>query len=270
MRTSETVVDLLADLIKCQAKISNPPANSVNDAFKRGNSPGSRYADLAALRDATMEHLVQHNLVIVQSTEVDGNGNFLCIARLYHKSGQWIECDYPLPNGTTQQIGSALTYARRYTWSAMLGVYCDKDDDGNAAEAASKVRPPTITARDINPYHKGGGPSEYVSRAPSQLLGSLLKECETLDEVDAWWLKHYKTNKDKLNHGSQCQLMEDMLHKGVDTATDSGDLNRFWNDFIKDIEYLGTMKPAEIDHLETKFKTKVEELSRFTSTLEAG
>jgi len=39
---------------------------------------------------------------------------------------------------STQGIGSAITYARRYALGAILGLNIDDDDDGNAASQTSK------------------------------------------------------------------------------------------------------------------------------------
>jgi hypothetical protein len=52
-----------------------------------------------------------------------------------HTSGQWIASEHPLPlSGRPQEIGSALTYARRYSLSALIGIAADEDDDANAAQ----------------------------------------------------------------------------------------------------------------------------------------
>jgi hypothetical protein len=52
-----------------------------------------------------------------------------------HASGEWISTALHLPavKADPQGIGSALTYARRYSLAAMLSVSADEDDDGNAA-----------------------------------------------------------------------------------------------------------------------------------------
>jgi hypothetical protein len=61
---------------------------------------------------------------------------------LIHKSGQWIESEMPLhlPKQDPQGQGSAVTYARRYAYMAILGLVADDDDDGNAA-SRPKVQP---------------------------------------------------------------------------------------------------------------------------------
>jgi hypothetical protein len=59
--------------------------------------------------------------------------------RLLHSSGEWVEGAFRVPAQdvktkaeTAQAVGSALTYMRRYSLAAALGI-TQEDDDGNAA-----------------------------------------------------------------------------------------------------------------------------------------
>ena len=64
-----------------------------------------------------------------------GTGHIALETRLIHaESGQWISSVtiIPLPKNDPQGMGSAITYARRYSLCAMLGIITE-DDDGNAA-----------------------------------------------------------------------------------------------------------------------------------------
>jgi hypothetical protein len=53
---------------------------------------------------------------------------------MHADSGEWISSTtvIPLPKNDPQGMGSAITYARRYSLCAMLGIITE-DDDGNAA-----------------------------------------------------------------------------------------------------------------------------------------
>lgn len=132
MRTSEDIKDLATALAKAQGEMKNAPLNKVNPHFK------SKYADLAGIRDATAPILAKNGLTITQFTTVTEDGLVLT-TRLLHTSGQWMEGEYPLPLDVSkpQQMGSALTYARRYSWSSVCGISADEDDDGNAAQAGN-------------------------------------------------------------------------------------------------------------------------------------
>ena len=124
MRTSENIVDLAPALVKAQGQMKNATQNKTNPHFKR------KYADLSAIRDAVVPVLNSHGIAVVQG--LDG---LLVWTRLMHGANQWIESSMTIPNGKMQELGSAITYARRYTLSAICGIAADEDDDGNAAQA---------------------------------------------------------------------------------------------------------------------------------------
>jgi hypothetical protein len=75
---------------------------------------------------------------------------------LRHISGESISGVYPVNpvKNDPQSIGSALTYSRRYSLMAMLGIVADDDDDGNAATQPvkqllkPKVKPNVINQND--------------------------------------------------------------------------------------------------------------------------
>lgn len=132
MRTSDDIAALGEALAQAQAQIEGARKSAANPHLR------SRYADLAAVWDACREALTAHGLAVVQAPET-GEGLVRVTTRLVHASGQWMESTLALPwsagKGTTdaQAIGSAITYARRYALSAMVGIAPDDDDDGQAA-----------------------------------------------------------------------------------------------------------------------------------------
>ncbi len=116
----------------------------------------SKYADLSSVIAATQPGLSKNGLVVIQSPIVDPETEKAGVSTLLaHASGQWLSNELMLPatmksrDGSVrfdaQSVGSAITYARRYTYQAMVGVAGEEDDDGNRAvgigtqEAAQKV-----------------------------------------------------------------------------------------------------------------------------------
>jgi ERF superfamily protein len=103
-----------------------------------------RYANLASIHDAIFPLLAELGLTwVCCPTLMDGT--FVLDYVLSHVSGDGqIQGQYPLPGtGTPQQIGSAITYARRYTLTAVLGIApAEDDDDAQAAEDAAAWHPP--------------------------------------------------------------------------------------------------------------------------------
>lgn len=109
---------------------------AIKPAIKDANNPAfrSKYADLGAVWEAVKAPLQDAGFSIIQSPDFDGSDMWLKTTIL-HVSGEKVEGRYPIrpSKQDPQGYGSALTYARRYSISAMLGVIADDDDDGNAA-----------------------------------------------------------------------------------------------------------------------------------------
>ncbi len=129
LETSEIVESLFGALAKAQGMFEQPKKTHENPFFK------SKYADLADIISATRPGLAANELCIIQGAVAGDGGVVVVPTRLAHSSGQWLQFDVTLPTGKgdAQAIGSAITYARRYGWSAVTGVASEEDDDGNGA-----------------------------------------------------------------------------------------------------------------------------------------
>jgi hypothetical protein len=127
---SDDIKEIALALSNAQAEMEYAGKEVENAFFK------SSYADLAAVVKASRPALAKHGLSVVQLTNVAYDGSVIMITQLNHVSGQWIRGAYPVKpvKADPQALGSAMTYARRYTYSAMTGVVAHgEDDDGNAA-----------------------------------------------------------------------------------------------------------------------------------------
>jgi hypothetical protein len=94
-----------------------------------------KYANLETIHDALLPILREHGLLWTTWTALGAGGFALCY-KLEHSSGEAITGDYFLPQAGPQEIGSALTYARRYALCTATGlVPSGDDDDGRAASA---------------------------------------------------------------------------------------------------------------------------------------
>ena len=97
-----------------------------------------RYAGLNDVNEALLPALAAVGLAFTARPTIDGD-RFVLAYALHHKSGEELHGNYPLPDpsrATPQQIGSAITYARRYCILAVTGLAPDPDDDGQAANHA--------------------------------------------------------------------------------------------------------------------------------------
>ena len=126
---SETIGKLAEALAKAQGSMSAAAMDGNNPHFR------SRYATLTSVWDACRKPLTDNGLSVVQAFRVDDNGLLLLVTKLCHTSGEWMVSEYPVTptKNDPQGLGSAVTYARRYTLSSLVGVVADDDDDGNAA-----------------------------------------------------------------------------------------------------------------------------------------
>ena len=141
MRTSDSIVELVKALVAARKAFTPVLRDSTAQV---GANRSYTYADLAAVLEATMPALLAHGLVVVQA--IDAASSML-ITRLVHTSGEWIESEYLLPlDAPPQQLGSALTYGRRYSLQAVLCLAAE-DDDGRAA-IASAPKPRRAAATD--------------------------------------------------------------------------------------------------------------------------
>lgn len=135
MERSEQIGELAKALCEAQAEIKPAIKDSNNPFFK------SKYADLAAVMDVCRGPLTKHGLAISQHPGSDGE--YLEVETvLIHQSGQWIASKLRLKPVDTkpQSVGSAITYARRYSLSAVLGIASEEDDDGNKASGLKVER----------------------------------------------------------------------------------------------------------------------------------
>lgn len=127
---SESITKLAQALLAAQAEFSAVPKGSDNPFFK------SKYAALPDVVKHTTPVLAKHGLGVSQFVD-NVNGEDALTTYLIHSSGEFISHSMllHLVKDDPQAQGSAITYARRYSYMACLGLVADEDDDGNAASS---------------------------------------------------------------------------------------------------------------------------------------
>lgn len=137
LETSTEIAALLEALSAFQGAVTAPKKTSTNPHFK------SKYADLAEVIETIKAPLAANGLSVFQAPvgAVEG-GAIRIVTQVSHKSGQWIRTTFSMPVGQTnaQAVGTALSYARRYSLSAALGIAAE-DDDGNEATKQPETKP---------------------------------------------------------------------------------------------------------------------------------
>lgn len=131
--SSEHINELATALAKAQGEIESAPKDSKNPFFK------SKYASLESVWNTCKSSLSKNGLCVMQYLEVI-EGKYSLVTRLAHSSGQWIKSEIPLfmSKQDAQGLGSAMTYARRYGLSALVGIVSDEDDDAESITDHSK------------------------------------------------------------------------------------------------------------------------------------
>jgi hypothetical protein len=93
------------------------------------------YADLADVTEAAAPLLSRHGLAFAGSARHTEGGRYEVVGILSHAAGEIREGALPISGGTPQQLGSSITYMRRYLFGIMTGIVTDNDDDGSLASA---------------------------------------------------------------------------------------------------------------------------------------
>lgn len=179
---SAEINEIAAALSALQGSIKQPKLNKeVTVQKKAGGSYKFKYADLSACAEAAAPALKENGLAVSQII-----CNWTLITLLTHKSGQWIKSELPisLNNGADYQaLGSAITYIKRYSYCAILGIVADADDDANAACGNEAV---------VNDRRTSTAAVAYTGAQLQDALARL-NQCKTKPEATALWNELSKT-----------------------------------------------------------------------------
>ena len=127
---SSTIGALASALAKAQAELSNPEKSLtaiLPGVFPSEEARSFRYASLASGLDLVRKCLGRHEIATIQSTAIENEAGLVHLTTtLAHSSGEWVSSDWPVcavsETNAPHRIGAALTYARRYAPSRLLGL----------------------------------------------------------------------------------------------------------------------------------------------------
>lgn len=203
MHRSETIAALATALSAAQAEIAGARKDAQNTHFR------NQYATLESAIEACKAVLPKHGLSWSQFPSLDEHGNVVVETILMHKSGEWLSGALALPvsKKDAQGVGSAITYGRRYSLMAVVGI-APEDDDGAAAASGGEVRemraaprpqqapPPKQTPHvaqsdlldwdDLLEEHPFGQLDAKASRPVFSELQKQLLACNTSSELHQW------------------------------------------------------------------------------------
>ncbi len=178
-----------AALAKAQAEIETPKKKQSVTFSGRSY----KYADLAEVLDSIRKPLSDNALALTSLVDMHETKGTVLKTSLIHSSGESITSYYPLPDPSkvkAQDFGSALTYARRYSISCLIGIASEDDDDGENAPSPEPIKkpftPPPKERVHLNEFPAKPSDPEYfdnLDRALDQKpLGLLEQMYITIEE----------------------------------------------------------------------------------------
>ena len=138
MKTSDSIINLAVAMIAAQADMPKVDKTRENPFFH------SKYAKLEDILNAYRPIWTKHKLYIAQHPVTDESGRIGVQTEVYHESGEYRI--FPpfyltLTKNDPQGGGSAITYARRYSLAAVLGIQ-QEDDDGETHRTEGRTATP--------------------------------------------------------------------------------------------------------------------------------
>lgn len=121
-------------------QVLNEVPNFSTDETANAGSRTYKYLNLATLLKNIKPIFEKHDIAFSQKVTFDGTGDGRQILGtvetvIFDENEQQTVCSYPVfVTADPQQVGSAITYARRYSLTTVLGIFPDKDDDGGYAK----------------------------------------------------------------------------------------------------------------------------------------
>lgn len=178
---------LYAKMLQAQRQMKNPQKGATNPAYK------SKYATLDAVLAIVRPALHDAGLLLVQSPIIIDGQQWL-ESYVMDTDGTKMELGtIRIIDGTPQQVGSAITYARRYTLLSAFGLVGDDDDDGNSASKGPTK--PTPAAKSKNPHlaifgqmantyaEESGTPLTDICTLVSERMGMPLANVQSEEEA---------------------------------------------------------------------------------------
>jgi len=135
---------------------------------------GYSYAPLENLLAATLPALNRHGLCLLQPFAGKVGGGHELRTWIAHESGTRLEMETDIPRADKiQQLGSSITYLRRYTVQAALGINGEDDDYGNQADgnqaSIKRNAPPRAPQPSAAPPKNGNAKAEDDKVTPELL-----------------------------------------------------------------------------------------------------
>lgn len=162
-------------------KVLNEVPNFVTDETAQAGNRTYKYLNLATILKTIKPVFEKHGLAFSQRVTFDNAGEARQVIGtvetiIFDDEEQMVACSYPFfVTGDPQQVGSAITYARRYSLYAVLGIFPDKDDDGAYAKQRYESADRPISAEQYAELVKAMDAHNIPSEARGEFINGTLK-----------------------------------------------------------------------------------------------
>ena len=197
---ANTTSTLNSALVSALGELRNLAKDKVNPHFK------SKFTSLDSILDATRPVLSKHGLAMSQEPCFE-DGMAGVVTRIIHAGGESRESRLllPLRDQSPQGAGGAITYARRYSAAAILGITSDEDLDGNESIIPSKATSkPVIAKPAFQPRKTDADKLAHEITAPEPVKTAVKDQWEVMFST----MEAYKVSEE--------QVRSFLLSKGVE------------------------------------------------------
>ena len=161
-------------------KVLNEVPNFVTDETAQAGNRTYKYLNLATILKTIKPVFEKHGLAFSQRVTFDNAGEARQVIGtvetiIFDDKDLMVACSYPFfVTGDPQQVGSAITYARRYSLYAVLGIFPDKDDDGAYAKQRYETADRPISAEQYADLVKAMDAHNIPSEARGEFINGVL------------------------------------------------------------------------------------------------
>ena len=160
--------------------VLNEVPNFVTDETAQAGNRTYKYLNLATILKTIKPVFEKHGLAFSQRVTFDNAGEARQVIGtvetiIFDDEEEMVACSYPFfVTGDPQQVGSAITYARRYSLYAVLGIFPDKDDDGAYAKQRYETADRPISAEQYADLVKAMDAHNIPSEARGEFINGVL------------------------------------------------------------------------------------------------
>lgn len=161
-------------------QVLNEVPNFVTDETAQAGNRTYKYLNLATILKTIKPVFEKHGLAFSQRVTFSNEGEARQVIGtvetiIFDSGEQMVACSYPFfVTGDPQQVGSAITYARRYSLYAVLGIFPDKDDDGAYAKQRYETADRAISAEQYADLVKALNAHNIPSEARGEFINNTL------------------------------------------------------------------------------------------------